>query len=53
MTNAEIIAELIGAPEFVVEGQLADGCCEPVIVDLGELNAALDKAREEERKAIE
>ena len=50
MTNAEIIAELIGASEFVVEGQLVDGSSEPVIVDLGELNAALDKAREDERR---
>lgn len=52
MTNSEIIADLIGCSEFVVEGQLADECSEPVIVDLGELNAALDKAREDERRVI-
>lgn len=53
MTNAQIIAELIGCSEAAVLCQFESS--EPCVsvVDLVELNAALDKAREEERKAIE
>jgi hypothetical protein len=53
MTNAEIIAGLLGTSEEVVERQLEsrEPCVE--VVDLVELNAALDKAREDEKKVVE
>ena len=53
MTNIEIIANLLDMHEADVEEFIANGdpCVE--MVDVVELNAALDKAREDERKVIE
>lgn len=53
MTNAKIIAELIGTSEGFIERQLEEGTAGAEVVDLVELNAALDKARADERKVIE
>jgi hypothetical protein len=50
MTNAEIIAELICAPSTDIATRLSDGPDSAEVVGLWELNAALDKAREDERK---
>lgn len=53
MTNAEIIADIIGTSEGVIERQLEEGAAGAEVVDLVEVDAALDKAREDERKVFE
>jgi hypothetical protein len=53
MTNAEIIAELICAPSTDIATRLSDGPDSAEVVGLWELNAALDKARREERTGID
>jgi hypothetical protein len=50
MTNAEIIAELVCAPSVDIATRLTEGPDSAEVVGLWELNAALDKAREDERK---
>lgn len=53
MTNAEIIADLLDMHEADVEELISndDPCVE--MVDVVELNAALDKARADERMVSE
>ena len=53
MTNAQIIADLLCTAEEDVIERLERGAPCIDIVDVAELHAALDKSREEERKAIE
>lgn len=50
MTNAEIIAELVGAPSADISKRSSEGPDSAEVVGLWELNAALDKAREDERR---
>ena len=53
MTNAKIIAELLDMNEADVEELVANGDPRVEMVDVVEVDAALDKAREDERKVIE
>jgi len=50
MTNVEIIAELTGMSDDEARDMLDGKAPSTLIVDALELNAALDKAREDERK---